>query len=393
MSSDYETTEVKLLKQEDWPAWFDFIRSEAITAKIWRFVNPGEKTVPDNVKPDVYNYTRNRDATGSTNITTETSMITPESASGQSQPVSGQSQPAPGQSQSALSQPQSALQKLEQYLAGQDPAGRWNAYKVKLAQYEKNEKNLAALSKLIRTTVGPKFKEYLFNEHNPRKLLQILQRVAKPSKAALRQLLEADLERLEIGPKRLGVESWLNLYVKILTKGKRIDDPPREATSPYLIRHFVQSCEALNPSIFAAYSLQAEEGELNLTLEELINKFNITYRPPKFERTSFTTPSSVSIDDTMENSDGAPETHQRQQGCSACNGRHDVKHCRNLFEELRPDGWVVNKHQARRCEQYLKTAEGRALYNNYVPVKPPREPASRKRKATEDPESPQLSSA
>jgi len=224
MSSDYETTEVKLLKQEDWPAWFDFIRSEAITAKIWRFVNPGEKTVPDNVKPDVYNYTRNRDATGSTNITTETSMITPESASGQSQPVSGQSQPAPGQSQSALSQPQSALQKLEQYLAGQDPAGRWNAYKVKLAQYEKNEKNLAALSKLIRTTVGPKLHE----------LLQILHRVARPSKAALRQLIEADLECVEIGPERLGIESWLNLYVKILTKAKCIDDPPREATSPYL---------------------------------------------------------------------------------------------------------------------------------------------------------------
>jgi hypothetical protein len=75
---------------------------------------------------------------------------------------------------------------------------------------------------------------------------------------------------LKIGPKRLGVESWLNLYTKILTKGK-----PREATSSYLIRHFVQSCESLNPSIFAAYSLQAEEGELKLTLEELISKFNI----------------------------------------------------------------------------------------------------------------------
>ena len=36
------------------------------------------------------------------------------------------------------------------------------------------------------------------------KLLQILQRVAKPSKAALRQLLEADLERLEIRSKTLG---------------------------------------------------------------------------------------------------------------------------------------------------------------------------------------------
>ncbi|KAN0087342.1 hypothetical protein V8E54_001030 [Elaphomyces granulatus] len=392
MSSDYETTEVKLLKQDDWPAWFDFIRSEATVAKIWRFVDPSEKNIPTNVEPDMNYYTRDR---GNVNTTPTETNTTIETSTQPSEPASTQPQG-----------PQHPIDaRLEQYLTGQDSAGRWNAYKVRLAQYEKDEKNLRVLSKLIRTTVGPKFKEYLFNEHKPHKLLQILQRVAKPSKAAFRQLVEADLERLEIGPKRLGVESWLNLYVKILTKGKRIDDPPREATSPYLKRHFVQSCEAVNPSIFAAYSLQAEEGELNLTLEELISKFNITYRPPKLERTSFATLSGVSIDDTMEDSqkwstNGAPETHRRQQRCSACNGRHDVKHCRNLFEELRPDGWIVHEHQKRRCEQYLKTAEGRAFYNEqnnhlaaHLPVKPSREPTSRKRKATEDPESPQLSSA
>ena len=103
----------------------------------------------------------------------------------------------------------------------------------------------------------------------------------------------------------MGIESWLNLYVKILTKGKRIDDPPREATSPYLIRHF-QSCEALNPSIFAAYSLQAEEGELNLTLEELINKFNIIYRPPKSERAAFPTLSGESMSDPTDGSQNKP---------------------------------------------------------------------------------------
>ena len=34
-------------KTDYWPAWFDFIRSEAITiiAKIRRFVDPGEKSV------------------------------------------------------------------------------------------------------------------------------------------------------------------------------------------------------------------------------------------------------------------------------------------------------------------------------------------------------------
>ena len=75
----------------------------------------------------------------------------------------------------ASTQPQHPIdQKLEQYLTGQDSTGRWNAYKMKLARYEKDEKNLGVLSKLIWTTVGPKFKEYLFNEHNPRKLLQIL---------------------------------------------------------------------------------------------------------------------------------------------------------------------------------------------------------------------------
>jgi hypothetical protein len=374
----YESTDVKLMKQEDWPTWFDFIRSEATMAKIWRFVDPGENTVPTNVEPDVYYYTRDRGTvnTTPTGITSETSTQASEPAS--TQPIDA---------------------RLDQYLAGQDSAGRWNAYKVRLAQYEKDEKNLGVLSKLIRTTVGPKFKECLFNEHNPRKLLQTLQRVAKPSKAALRQLLEADLERLEIGPKRLGVESWLNLYTKILTKGKRIDDPPREATSSYLIRHFVQSCEAINPSIFAAYSLQAEEGELTLTLEELISKFNITYRPPKIQRAAFQTLSGESMTDPSDGSQNKP-TYQRQRECIACKGRHNVKQCRNLFEELRPDDWLVHELQERRCQQYLKTAEGRAFYEeqkryfaaNLPPkpayTEPEPEPTSRKRKATEDPESP-----
>jgi hypothetical protein len=123
-----------------------------------------------------------------------------------------------------------------------------------------DEKNLGVLSKLIRTTGGPKFKEYLFNEHNPRKLLQTLQRVAKPSKATLRQLLEADLERLEIGPKRLGVESWLNLYTKILTKGKRIDDPPREATTRGYLVIFTKVATTSNNVVISSKSYDLMAG-------------------------------------------------------------------------------------------------------------------------------------
>jgi hypothetical protein len=71
-------------------------------------------------------------------------------------------------------------------------------------------------------------------------------------------------------------------------------------TSPYLIRHLIRSCETINPSIFAAYSLQAEEEELNLTLEELINKFDLTYRPPKVDRKATEDPESPQLSSAAE---------------------------------------------------------------------------------------------
>ncbi|KAN0086436.1 hypothetical protein V8E54_000124 [Elaphomyces granulatus] len=51
-------------------------------------------------------------------------------------------------------------------------------------------------------------------------------------------------------------------------------------------------------------------------------------------------------------------------------GLHNVEKCRNLFEELRPDGWVVNEHYERRCQQYLKTAEWKALYASRKSISP-----------------------
>jgi hypothetical protein len=66
-----ETTSIKLLKQEDWPTWFNFIRSKATAAEIWKFMNPDEKNPPINVEPDMIYYTKDRDTTS-----TSTSAIT-----------------------------------------------------------------------------------------------------------------------------------------------------------------------------------------------------------------------------------------------------------------------------------------------------------------------------
>lgn len=372
-----ETTSIKLLKQEDWTVWFDFIRSNAMATKIWRFVNPDEETPQVNVEPNLLYYTQNRTVTSTPN-STDTAQGTSTSTSNLIQPPTDP--------------------ELEQYLAGQDSTGRWNAYKDKRAQYDGIEKGLAALSLLIRTTVGPNFSNYLFNEHNPHKLLRTLQRVANPSKATLRQAIKTDIERLETGPKRLGVDTWLNLYTQIYTKAKQIENPPYEATTSYLISHFIQSSYMVNPNFNSEYGQKADEEALNFTLEEMIHKFNLSYRPSRGYRAAFPTLAGEPIDNRTDEpkpySPNIASEISKHKKCWACGGRHNIKRCRNLFEELRPEGWVVNERQGRRCQEYLKTPEGKALYREqkkyfatHPPEKPTLKPSLTKRRATEDPDS------
>jgi hypothetical protein len=144
--------------------------------------------------------------------------------------------------------------------------------------------------------------------------------------------------------------------------------------------------DPVHPDVSDSGRRQVNSKEMFTNLERNARRFFLT------------TLSTKCIDDVVNTA--MPQIRSDSQRiCSACNGRHNVEKCRNLFEELRPDGWVVHEPQEHRCQQYLKTAEGRALYDEqkkhhtaHLPEKTSLEPASKKRKATEDPESPQLSS-
>lgn len=62
-----KVTTFKLLKREDWPDWFDFIKSKAEMAEIWTFIDPADSNPPLNVKPDRDYYTRSRPITNDSN--------------------------------------------------------------------------------------------------------------------------------------------------------------------------------------------------------------------------------------------------------------------------------------------------------------------------------------
>src|SRR5205809_1626529 len=109
------------------------------------------------------------------------------------------------------------------------------------------EKGIITINSLIHITVGPNFQDFINDMMNPHDMLSTLAKVAKPSDAQLHRNLENELDRLHQGPKRLGIEAWLQLHNTITKKAEKINEPPREATSKYLIRHFIHSCQDLNP--------------------------------------------------------------------------------------------------------------------------------------------------
>ena len=76
-------------------------------------------------------------------------------------------------------------------------------------EYIRIDKGLTALNTLIYTTAGPNYQDFIDDMTNPYAMLKLLVNVAKPSDAQLRRILDNELDRLQQGPKRLGLEAWL----------------------------------------------------------------------------------------------------------------------------------------------------------------------------------------
>jgi hypothetical protein len=330
-------TAIRLLTEDDWILWYNYVKSEAISHRIWKFVDPENANPPVNTPPDLEYYLRERTRPGGNQDPPAPGTTDPATGDSQTSNTSTQtlqpSQPIPGATTPA---PGNLGNHMEQFLTTADVSGRFNAYKVANDEYNRTHKGITALKTLIHTTVGPNYQVFIDDKTDPREMLSILDKVAKPSEAQLYRNLEDEVNRLRQGPKRLGTEAWLQLHVSIAKKAERVVDPPTEATRKSLTRHFIRACQDLNPSIFSAYSLQSEMNTLDITLEDLIKEFRVSYQPPK-RKGAFPTLSGEPSDPT----DPKRQSVDRQH-CPACGGGHTIDQCWNLFEELQPVGWVVN---------------------------------------------------
>ena len=130
---------LRLLTQDDWIQWYNYIKSEAKSRRIWRFVDPEDANPPVNTPPDLEYYTRdqtrpaaplNPPAPGPSTTGSQTSDTSTQTA-----------QPSPGEPiPTTPAAPATPVKPMERFLAITDAAGKWNAYKMANDEYNRMEK-------------------------------------------------------------------------------------------------------------------------------------------------------------------------------------------------------------------------------------------------------------
>ncbi len=122
---------LQLLTQDDWIQWYNYIKSEAKSRRIWRFIDPEDANLLVNTLPDLEYYTRdqthpaaplNPPAPGPSITGSQTSTASTQTA-----------QPLPGEPTHAI--PATPVNPMERFLAIADAAGKWNAYKMANDEY------------------------------------------------------------------------------------------------------------------------------------------------------------------------------------------------------------------------------------------------------------------
>jgi hypothetical protein len=295
----------QLLEQSDWPFWWNYIKKQAKLANIWEFVNPDVELpqLPVNTRPNKPIYQAN-DATSTASSNT---------------PIHQPSQMD------------------------------YTIYRMEMDEFKENQRNLAIFTELIQRSVGPKFARYLTCKETAYEMLQELQKVARPSEAVLLRDLENDITRRNQGPKQIGLQEWLQLHITIIQKAEYLAEPPPEAQEFRLVKNLVQDCKEINPLLYHEYGrrvLVSKPSEIP-GISDLIAEFNLIYEPPARGRAAYSTLSGRTTD---------------QPKCMVDGRAHQTKDCKNLFESLQPDGWIISDRIQRQCQEFLKTSDGRKFY-------------------------------
>jgi hypothetical protein len=313
--SSSTTTQVILSAPSDWRPWFQTIRTAAVQADIWKFVNPDtpNSELPTCDEPEEPTYgTVNPTATGYKDL-------------------------------SDLER-----EELRDLKA---------TYKRRYKEYREQKSALGLLIKRIQESVDRK-QHYLLEDLNtPYELLSSLKKRLSPTQKVRERDLAAAYHKLKKVPRDSDLDDWLSEWQVVYTQCKSLDLP--EVHDNRASIDFLNAVKAVDIH-FAENQLDKiqdleEEGKECPDVLQLLDRFETRRRispPTKVQsQPAFATLQGRSLENKKEVNDGTTPP----RSC-LCGGSHFFVDCPYLIESIRKPGW---KPDVRKLTNINETIQKR----------------------------------
>jgi transposase InsO family protein len=313
-------TQVVLSQSSDWRPWLQIIRTAAVRAKIWQYVDPDTIGIPPSCnEPEEPTYFDvNSSATGFKDL-------------------------------SSLEREE--LKDLK------------DSYKRQYKEYVKRDEGLSLLVRRIQETVDKKHHYLLDNLVSPYEMLVALKKRLSPTQKARERDLATAYRKLQEAPKDSDLDDWLSDWQIVYTQCKEANLP--EVHDNRASIDFLNAIRSTD-SYFAENFLhdiqkQESEGKDSLTVLQLLDEYETRRRivvlPKPRTQPAFATLQGKAPEDKDkkdEDKDTNPRTNQQQSQQCPCGRRHRFGRCYYVIESIRPTGWKNKIEIQKKVEEHMK---------------------------------------
>lgn len=308
----------KLKTSAQWRVWIAHIRSYAQGYAVWEYLDPAVEAPPELTKPEYPHPSEAREGAESIRDLRQTDMA------------------------------------VWEYVRDQ--------YKERKSEYERVQRYLPQMTRIIRDTLAPEHFHYLADEDTPRKQLVKLKEIFAPSD--IRRLLDVRDEwfRLRIAsPKGTNLDTWLTKWIALYEECKSAG--VKQMESDYeCVYDFLLAVKPHSPAFFAIWYEKTIGERKAVKFHELVTNFRSYAAAEKQGRDTNPKISFATLHGQQEQKQhqaaqpakSSPTRDSFECPCERKPRFHNIRTCWYMREDIRPEGWIPNPEIEERVRTKMK---------------------------------------
>lgn len=231
-----------------------------------------------------------------------------------------------------------------------------DVWKIEYLEWEKQEKALQHLTKVIQSSITESVLEVLqlCEDTDPWSLLHKLKEEYCPSDIQAEVEVEHLWQKQLQGPSSQNVDQWLLQWEKVSRRAISLGIYTRTDKKPQ--RDFLLSLRGLHPQFVTSNLIDMSRGKDIGTLGQLVADFRRIYTMEKLHKTpkgsTHSAFSTVSASSETQNS-SLKRKQQKQAPMCLCGSQHWYNECNYLNPSVRPQGWCANQQIKQAIDQKL----------------------------------------